>query len=249
MATVVHAVSTSWSTSNRYVAWLSENPGRRAGFTYLFLLGLSPFSLVYVPGRLIVTGNAAATARNILGAESLFRASICVTLATAIGFIFVARTLSRFVGDVDRSKAALMETLVYVSVAISFALALNDLAVITVLRGGEVLAPFSAAQREALAYLFLRLRSQGLLLSMVFWGLWLVPFGWLVVRSKFIPRVLGVLLIVNGLAYVTQAFVGVQFPGLAPTVAKVVFPALLGEAWIILWLIIAGARPRDSQTA
>lgn len=230
-------------------AWLTDNPGRRAGFLYLILLVLGPFSLLYVPGKLIVPGDAATTARNILASESLFRLSIVAGLAASIAFVFLARSLYRLLSSVNRAQASLMATLVYMSVAIGFALTVTDLAVLTVLRSTDLLAPFTQAQREALASFFVRLGTQGVLLSEVFWGLWLLPFGWLVMRSGFLPRILGVLLLVNGVAYVVASFIGLLFPDYMGVIRRMLLVPELGELWIILWLVIIGAKPRPASAA
>lgn len=221
-------------------AWLTANPGRRAGFMYFVLPMLAPFSLFYVPGKLIVSGDATATARNILASESLYRAGIAAGLASAIGFIFVVRVLYRLLSPVNRAHAGLMTTLVYMMVTIGFALTVTDLAVLTVLKGTDFLAPFTQAQREAIAYLFISVSKHGVLLAMVFWGLWLFPFGWLVLKSGFLPRILGILLLMNGVAYVVLSFTTLQFPEYASIVRRLAFPFLFGELWIILWLMIVG---------
>jgi hypothetical protein len=109
--------------------------------------------------------------------------------------------------------------------------------------GAGFLSVFEKAQLDALAYLFLRLHTQGITVASVFWGLWLFPFGLLVIRSGFIPRIFGVLLIVAGVAYLASAFATIVVPRYAPVVSQVALPLEVAEVPIVLWLAIWGARP------
>ena len=90
--------------------------------------------------------------------------------------------------------------------------------------------------------LFLNLHRQGITISEIFWGLWLFPFGVLVMRSGFIPRILGVLLIVNCFGYVAASLTSLFLPSYAKVISLIVLPTLLGELWIILWLLIKGVK-------
>ena len=89
---------------------------------------------------------------------------------------------------------------------------------------------------------FLRLHGQGLAVNDIFWGLWLFPFGLLVMRSRFLPRILGLLLIVNCFAYVAISVTSLLLPAYGNVVFRASMPALLGELWIMLWLVIKGAK-------
>jgi len=225
---------------------VTDNPGRAAGLLYLLLVVLGAFSILYVPSKLIVPGDATATANNILASEGLYRLSIVSGLISAVVFLFLARALYRLLHPVSKPLASLMVTLVMISVAIGFALTMNDVAVLTVLRGTDFLAVFSQAQREGLAMLFLHLGTQGMLVSQLFWGLWLFPFGVLVMRSGFLPRILGILLVVNGVAYVVASLTGLLLPAYADLVGRIALVPELGEIWMMLWLLIKGARVRPA---
>jgi Domain of unknown function (DUF4386) len=220
------------------------NPGRAAGLLYLALAVLGAFSLLYVPSKLIVPDNPSATASNILASEMLYRLSIVSGLMSAVVFIFLARALYRLFHEVSRAHASLMVTLVMISVAIGFALTVNDIAALMVLRAADLLSVFTQSQREALALLFLRLGGEGVLVAQIFWGLWLFPFGVLVVRSGFLPSILGVLLIINGAAYIVSSLTGLLLPAYADLVNRVTLIPMLGEIWIMLWLLIKGATVR-----
>ena len=213
-----------------------------AGFLYLLLALLGAFSLMYVPGKLIVPGNAVATASNILASETLYRISIVSGLVSGVLFIFLVMALYNLLHVVKKAYASLMAALVLISVAMGFALSVNDITALMVLRGYDFLAVFNQPQREALAMLFLRISNAGNLVSEIFWGLWLFPFGLLVIKSGFLPRILGVWLVINGFAYLVISFTGLLLPQYKDTVFNIAFPVLLGEVAIMLWLLAKGVN-------
>ena len=104
-------------------------------------------------------------------------------------------------------------------------------------------------QRDALALLFLRLHSEGFDVAAIFWGLWLFPLGLLVYRSRFIPRILGVLLIAHGLSYVIGSLTSFVLPQFESAVSRWSMPFTLGEPLFMLWLLIMGAIPKSSEGA
>src|SRR6185295_577416 len=220
----------------------TDKAARVAGWLYLLLVIPGPFSLMYVPRKLIVPGNAAATAGKILAHEMLFRLGIVADLVGAVVFILLAMALYRLFSGVNKAHASLMVALVLVSAAIGFVNVLSNIGALTLFRGADFLAAFDKPQRDALAMLFLRLHGQGNLINEIFWGLWLLPFGVLVMRSGFLPRILGAWLIVNGFAYLAMSFTGLLFPPYGDRVYGLVFPILFGELAIMLWLLIRGAK-------
>jgi hypothetical protein len=225
----------------------TDKAARVAGAWYLSLVLIGPFSLMYVPGKLIVHGNAAATASNILNHETLFRFSILADMIGAVIFICLALALYRLFSGVNKTHASLMVALVLVSATVGFLNTLNNIAALTLFRGGaDFLSVVDKPQRDALAMLFLRLNFQGDIINEIFWGLWLLPFGLLVMRSRFLPRILGVWLIVNCFAYVALSLTGILLPQYYDVAFRSAFPALLGEVAIMLWLLIKGARVQPS---
>jgi Domain of unknown function (DUF4386) len=220
----------------------TDKAARIAGALYLALAVTAPFHLLYIPHALIVPGNATATANNILAHETLFRLGIVAGLLDPVTFIFVVMALYRLLSGVNKAYASLMAILALVSVAVGFVNVLNHIAALTLFRGGDFLSVIDKNQLDALAMLFLRLHGQGNVINEIFWGLWLFPFGVLVMRSGFLPRILGVLLIVNCFAYLAQSLTSLLLPGYASVVAQWTFPALFGELWIMLWLLIKGAK-------
>ena len=227
---------------------LSRN-ARVAGLLYLTLL-VAPLRLIYIPSKLIVSGNAAATASNIAAHQTLFRLGILTDLFTAVMCIFVTLALYRLFKGVDQMLAAIMVILGSLMVApIYFLNTLNDAATLLLVRGADFLSVFDKPQREALAMLFLRLHHHGVVVNEVFWGLWLLPFGLLVYKSRFLPRILGVWLVLNCFAYLAQSVTGIMWPQYEDVVGNYSFPLLLAELAIMLWLIIMGAKERQPVAA
>ncbi len=215
---------------------------RIAGPVYLSMVLTPPFSLIYVPSKLIVRGNATATANNILAHETMFRLSIMGDLVGQVIFICLAIALYRLLRDVNRTWAWLMVSFVLVSAAVGFLNTLNNVAALILFRGDEFLKVFDQVQREALGMLFIRLHSQGQFIDEIFWGLWLFPFGLLVFRSGFLPRFLGIWLIIACLAWIALSITAQFFPTHYSAAFAWLQPAFFAEMAIMLWLLIRGAN-------
>jgi hypothetical protein len=228
----------------------TRNPGRIAGFLYLLLVVFAPFRLIYIPSKLFVRGNANATANNIAAHELLFRLGIVSDLLCGVILIFLVLALYRLLKGVDPNLAVLMVILGGVLPAtIDFVNVMNDAAALMLVRGADFLSVFEKPHRDALAMLFLRVHHQEILAAEILWGLWLFPLAMLVYRSRFLPRFLGVWLIINGFAYLTISFTGLLAPQHEDTVSNYAFPALLGEMAIMLWLLLKGAKPQPLAAA
>src|SRR5438105_1605056 len=221
----------------------TKNPGRFAGLLYLFMSIIGFFALGYVPNKLIVHANPAATATNISAHEALFRLGIASELIGQAGFIFVALALYDLLKGVNRRHASLMVTLIVVSIPIAFVNELNSIAALILVRGADFLSIFEKSQRDALAMLFLNLHNQGLGVVEILWGFAFFPLGLLVYRSRFLPRFLGVWLAIDGFAYVILSLTSVLVPQYNQKVYTISQPALFGEVAFMLWLVTKGARP------
>ena len=226
----------------------TRNPGRFAGLLYLLTSIVGFFAMGYVPDKLIVHGNAAATADKISASETLFRLGIAGELIGMVGFIFVAWALYDLLKGVNRRHASLMVILIALSIPIAFLNELNSFAALALVRGADFLSIFEKPQREALAMLFLNLHGRGFVVVEMFWGLWLFPLGLLVYRSRFLPRFLGVWLILAGFAWVILSLTGILLPQYADKVNTYSQPAILGEIAFMLWLLIKGAKPPADAT-
>ncbi|PYK13754.1 MAG: DUF4386 domain-containing protein, partial [Verrucomicrobia bacterium] len=170
----------------------TKKAGRIAGAIYASMVFVAPFSLIYVPSKLIVRGDATATAANILNHESMFQLWIIGDLWMPVIFICLGVALYNLLSSVSKPWALLMLSFVLVSAAVGFLDTLNNIAADLLIRGADFLSVIDKTQRNALGMLFIRLHSKGTLINELFWGLWLFPFGLLVYRSRFIPRWIGV---------------------------------------------------------
>jgi hypothetical protein len=215
-----------------------QKTARLSGLLYLALAALSAFGLVYVPSMLIVPGDAAATANNIVASESLFRLGFVSNLVAFTVNVFVAALLYKLLKPVNRGIASLMVILILIGLAIGMLNELNQFAALLIL-GTDYLTVFTAVQSQALASLFLDLYEHGFTMAHIFWGLWLFPMGYLIFRSGFLPRVIGVLLIIAGLGYLVDFTLFFLFPDIALTVSNFTF---VGEVALIFRLLIRGVN-------
>jgi hypothetical protein len=222
---------------------------RLAGVLYVVMGLLGWFSLMYIPGVFVVRGDATATARNIVNGELLFRFGILSQVVSQVLFVFLVLLLYDLFKDVDRKQGKLMVALVAISVAFELVNCLNLIAPLILLSGADFLSVFSKPQLDALAYAFLRLRNSGVNLVSILWGLWLLPLGILVIKSHFIPKILGMLLIVSCFAYVVGSITSIIAPDQMSVVSNFTLPlGGLGELLIVLWLIIKGVKPQSPET-
>lgn len=210
-----------------------RHDGRTAGALYLVVVLAGMFCLAYVPAQVSATLTEARVH------PGLFRAGIAAFLVMQVAFLLVPLALYRVLADVDRCAAVLMVALAAVSVPIGLMAVTHRLEALSLLQdadAGEVAQAAFAAS--------LRRYGHSLRIASLFWGLWLLPFGWLVLRSARVPRVLGALLVLGGIGYVVSVFGGLV-PGFADSALAnyATLPAALGEIGSCLWLLAFGARP------
>lgn len=218
-----------------------KRTARVAGLWYLgFTLG--PFYLLYVPSRTVVHNDAAATAARLLGHETLYRWGMLAETLGAVIFIGLALALYRLFEDVDRHRARQLVALVLVSSALGLVTVVFSAAALLVFRGGDAFAPLDAHTREAIGMLLIRMHGQANGINQTFWGLWLLPFGWLVIRSRFLPRWLGYWLLVDGIAWVIAGVAWFLAPDSSDALFRYFQPAFFGELAAMLWLAIMGAK-------
>lgn len=218
---------------------------RLAGLLYLALGITGAYAIMYVPSQIIVRGDAAATANNLIANEFLFRSGIVSHLICETLFVFLALVLYRLFKQVNEHEAKLMVALVIVQIPIVFLIESFNITSLMILKG-EVLKGLELEQKQDFAMLFLNIRRYGMLTLEIFWGLWLIPFGQLVYKSRFIPRILGVLLVIGGIAYVTDSFTFMLFPSYRSFVSPYAIVAFsIAELSIILWLLIKGVKEQQ----
>jgi Domain of unknown function (DUF4386) len=209
---------------------------RMAGVSQLLEAVTATFGQVIVLGRLVVSGNAAATAANIVGHEQLFWLGFASSLMGVAFHIAWALLMYVLLKPVNRSLSLLAAFVILVGCAIQALTSLLYLAPLLVLTGGNSASAFTTAQLQALALVFLKLNAYAFKIDLVFFGFWCILTGYLIFRSTFLPRVLGVLVAISGVGWVTYLY-----PPLANYLSLYIAAAsALGEIPLELWLIVMG---------
>lgn len=221
-----------------------KNTARRAGLWYFLMLISGPVGLVYVPDKVMVAGDAMETAGRFADHEFLIRIGIISNIICQISFIFLVLTLYQLFKGVSLKTARLMVALVLVAVPVAF---LNELFQVASLLVNSDLAHQSLIDQNltaSLTYLFTTIHEQGTFLAGFFWGLWLLPFGWLVIRSGFIPKLIGYSLVIGCFSYLADSTTAILFPQLKGIVTDVLMlPLAVGEISAVFWLLIIGVKP------
>jgi len=214
---------------------------RMAGFLYLVVIVLGAFAQAIVRTSLIVHGDAAATAANLLANEQLYRWGFVADLIPLLCNVILAVIFYQLFTVVNRSLAAIAIVLSLLATGIQAAALVFHVAPLLVLMGGPALSGLTEAQSQALAYLMTGLQSDGYTIALVFFGCFDLCLGYLIFRSTFLPRFIGALMGIAGFCYIANSFLWF----VAPSLASIVFllPALLGESVLTLWLLFVGLDP------
>lgn len=212
---------------------------RIAGSLYLVVAVLGGFAELYVRARTVVPGDATATADNIRDSATLFRFGFASDLVQATFFLLTAMAMYLLLRQVNELVARAMVVLVAVSVAIICLNLLNQYMALQVATGSAV----GAAGSDALAGLFADMHAAGYLIAQIFFGLWLLPLGYLVYRSGCFPKAVGVLLAVGCFGYLIDTFAHFVVPGVAESISGIVLtPAAIGELSFVVYLLVKGIR-------
>lgn len=219
---------------------------RLAGLVYVSLSITSLVGFYHAP---VVQGDLNAIAHGLTTSALRFRVGVVTDVVSTTLAVPLALLLYQLLKPVQKMQAALIAVLLLVAVPISYVVALHYVAAQWLLSGAAVVAPLGSAEREALGMLFVRLHTHGVLAVEVFWGLWLLPFGTLVVRSRLLPRVLGVLLIIAGAAWVAHSITSLLLDGQRIIVFERVtlLARAAGEVPTMLWLLVMGAGRRSGS--
>jgi hypothetical protein len=188
---------------------------------------------------IFVHGDATATVNNILASESLFRIGFVSNLMGQAVFILLVLALYRLLAPVNKNQAVLMTVFALVGIPIAMLSMVNQAAAMLLLSGADYLTAFELNQLHALVMLFLELQGHSINIAQIFWGLWLLPFGYLVFKSGFIPAILGILLVIGGFGYLIDFFIKILLPDYGLTISQFTF---VGELLFPLWLLIRGVN-------
>jgi hypothetical protein len=223
---------------------MTENKklARIAGVLYLLLVVTGVYGLMYVGSQTYVRGDAAATAQKMLANEFLFRTGIAGNLISQTLWVFLVMAFFRLLKSVNEQRAKLMVALVLVAIPITFICESFNIAALMVLKG-DIMPSLPIEQKQEWAMAFLKMNGNGILLAEIFWGLWLIPLGHLFYKSGFMPRILGILLIIGGIAYLIEVFTDLLFPNYRFVVNQFIPIAVaIPEFATTLWLLIKGVK-------
>jgi len=221
-----------------------KKTARLAGFTYLIVILTGILYLQYIPSQLKIRGNIPKLMQDIPAFERIFKLGILAEITCWVFFLILPIILYRLFKPVNELWAKMMVVFAIVQVPISFMNILNKLAILSLMSDTQYLKIYSMDQLHSQVLFYLNLYHQGNLINHVFWGLWLLPFGYLVYRSQFLPKILGILLIAGCFGYVIDFLGTFLFPGYDDTAIPnyIILPASIGEIGICLWMMIVGVK-------
>lgn len=220
-----------------------QRQARIAGLLYLMVGILAGFAEAYVSGQIYVPGDATATAHNIVANASLVRAGVVADLAQATFFTFTGMALYRLLEHVNKNVARAMMTFVAISVAIMCLNRVHQFGALLVATDTTYSDALGAHGSDALVLILFELQHYGVLAAQIFFGLWLLPLGYLAYVSGMFPRVLGVLLMIGCACYLVDLFAQFLAPGPAAALAPFLHtPPAVAEIAMVLWLLIKGTK-------
>jgi hypothetical protein len=226
----------------------NRRTARGVGILYIAFAVFLVFSGMVVDPRIYVPGDAVATASNILASEWLYRLDVVSNLVGQTLFLFLVHALCELFKSVDKGQARLMVALVVVSVPVAFLYTLFQYAPLLLLSGAGHLSAFNPAQLQTLSMIFLDMYKYGMMIDEIFWGLWLIPLGILVYRSGFVPKVLGILLIVGCFGHLLSPLSTFLFPDYSAVLIPISETLMIGEGPVFLWLLIKGVKDQQPST-
>jgi hypothetical protein len=218
-----------------------RNNARMAGFFYLIFI-LTTVLASYIRSTIIVSGDAAATANNIMGSELFFRIGFVTELVSAVFFLLAAWALYVLLKPVNKNLALLFLLLNLGGVAVECINALNLFAAIQLLSGANYLNVFQTGQLQAMAMSYLNLYTSGFIIAQIFFSAWLLPLGYLVYKSRFLPKFLGLLLILDffgNMGWFLQGFLLPDYKILAYPGNAISF---IAEISLTAWLLIMAVK-------
>ena len=235
--------------TSRAVETSPQTYARIGGLLYLILIVAGFFAVIFVRDKLIVSGDATGTANNIMGSELLWGVGIACDLIMHVCDVPLMMIFYVLLGPVNKNLALLAVLFTLVQTAVSVANKLNLLTPLFLLGSADYLKALEPRQLHALAYLALRSHAYGFGIALIFFGCQCLVLGYLIFRSGYLPKILGVLMQIAGLCYLTNSFALL----LAPKFADMIFPAILAPAFIAefslcLWLLVKGVNVQKWET-
>jgi hypothetical protein len=216
---------------------------RVAGVIYLVLAVCAGFSELFVRSSVTVAGDAAATADNIRASATLFRIAFVTDVVNVACFILLALALYVLLAPVNQRIASTFVIFSAIAVAIMGVNMLNHAGALAVATDPTYATALGAGSADALALLFLDLHGHGYLIAQIFFGGWLLPLGYLVYKSGYFPRVLGIMLMIGCFGYLADLVATYLSPGFESSLSPyLLLPAALAEISVLLWLLVKGAN-------
>src|SRR5688572_9378688 len=246
--TVATGLSLSQRRSQEPTMSSPKRLARIAGVLYLIVGIFGGFAVGYVTPMLYVPGDAAATTANVVANAGLVRIGVLADLLQATVFVFLAMTLYVLLRHVNTSAARAMVVLVVIAATIESLDKVFQFGALRVASDASYAAAFGAAGSSALVLLLLDLHNYGYLIAQIFFGLWLVPLGYLAYKSGMFPRALGVVLIVGGAVYLVDMLLKFLVPDFAATVtAFLIIPFTVAEVWMLVYLLWKGVKDPSQE--
>jgi len=228
--------------TNQAAATSPQKYARIAGLLYVVVIVTGAFAHFSVRSKLIMPGDSASTAANIMTSEWLFRLSIASDLIATLCYFLLAFVLYSLLKPVGKNIALLFLLVVTISSAIFCLNFLNQFAPLLLLGDAGYLSALDQTERQALALFFLDMHGYGYVIANVFFGGWLFPMGYLVFKSGFFPKSLGVLLMLAAFGYLIPFFTAFLFPNYEVVAYPGLVVAVIAEVSFCLWLLIKGVK-------
>jgi hypothetical protein len=219
---------------------------RIAGLAYLVLIITGIIGLVYIPSTLILWDNPDATVANIKNSSFLFRLGLLSEVVCFLAFIALPLLLYELLKSVGRVASALMVILALLCIPIAFTNIINKFNLLLLLSGADYLSKIPQEQLHAQVMLLLAAANNGVLVSNIFWGTWLLPFGYLVFKSNFLPKILGIFLMAGCFGYLAEFLAKFLF-SVKEIPWYVSMPSGIGEFGICIWLLVFGIKEKPQQ--
>jgi hypothetical protein len=213
---------------------------RIGGILYLMIIIAGALGEIFIRGKLIVSGDAMSTANNIMASQSLWRIGIAGDLLMHVCDVPLILVFYVLLRPVNKNLALLAVLFNLIQTAVLVANKLNLLMPLFLLGNADYLKAFESNQLYALTYLFIKAHDYGFGIGLIFFGFACLIYGYLLFRSGYFPKTLGVLMVIAGLSYLTNSFTLILAPAYAGTIFSILVLALIGELSLCLWLIAKG---------